>query len=156
MVGEISSADPEVKETCVHDTKVEEAVSLLDRLHRFSDWSGLVRAIARLKRRVKQALGLQQSTDEATTLEERREAELTIIKMVQKDSFSQEIQRLKNCSDEHIKVRNKLQKLNPFLDEQGVLRVGERLTHSALHPHVKQCNPPTRQLLVIPPRQALS
>lgn len=32
---------------------------------------------------------------------------------------------------------SKLYKLNPLLDEEGVLRVGGRLSHAILHPHVK-------------------
>ena len=137
MVGDISSVDPEVKEAYVHDTQAHEDISLLDRMHKFSDWSRLVRAVARLKRRVKQAKGLHQRSSDATTLEERREAESMLIKMVQRDSFSQEMQHLRHCNDEHIKVESKLEKLSPFLDKEGVLRVGGRLTHAALHPHVK-------------------
>ncbi len=34
-------------------------------------------------------------------------------------------------------MANKLHKLSPFLDDQGILRVGCRLTYAALHPHVK-------------------
>lgn len=49
-VGEIASSDPELKKAQVHDTQVKEVRSLLDRLHKFSDWSRLVKAIARLKR----------------------------------------------------------------------------------------------------------
>ncbi|XP_060763802.1 uncharacterized protein LOC132872763 [Neoarius graeffei] len=137
MVGEISSADPEVKEAYAHNTQANEDVSLLDRIHKFSDWSRLVRAVARLTRRVKQAKGLPQRSSEATTLEERRAAELMLIRMVQRDSFAQEIQYLRHCNGERTEVMNKLQKLSPFLDEEGVLRVGGRLTHAALHPHVK-------------------
>lgn len=62
---------------------------------------------------------------------------MSIIKMDQRDTFSQEIQHLKHCSDEHIKKGNKLHKLSPFLDKQGILRVGGHLTHVALHPHMK-------------------
>lgn len=30
-----------------------------------------------------------------------------------------------------------MHRLNPFLDEQGILRVGGRLEHASLHPHIK-------------------
>ncbi len=36
-----------------------------------------------------------------------------------------------------IKSNSKLHQLNPFLDEHGILRVGGRLTHAALHPLVR-------------------
>ena len=47
MVGEVLSADPELKQVFVHDTKAKEERSLLDHLHNFSEWSRLVRALAR-------------------------------------------------------------------------------------------------------------
>ncbi|KAJ8358380.1 hypothetical protein AAFF_G00011560 [Aldrovandia affinis] len=49
-VGEIASSDPELKKAQVHDTQAKEVRSLLDHLHKFSDWSRMVKAIARLKR----------------------------------------------------------------------------------------------------------
>lgn len=137
-VGGIASSDPELKKAQVHDTQATEVRSLLDRLHKFSDWSRMVKAIARLKCRAKEAKGLKPRSCEATSLEERRETELTIIKMVQDATFSQEMQYLKRHNDMRFKYKaSKLYKLSPFLDEQGILRVGGRLTDAALHPHVK-------------------
>lgn len=89
-VGEISSSDPELKKAQVHDTQAKEMRPLLDRLHKFSDWSRVVKAIARLKRCARDIKGLKPRFCEATLLEERREAELTIIKMVQEATLSQE------------------------------------------------------------------
>ena len=57
--------------------------------------------------------------------------------MVKEASLLQDLQCLRRSSGNQIKEKNKLQKLSPFLDEQGILRVGGRLTHAALHPHVK-------------------
>ncbi|KAJ8369662.1 hypothetical protein SKAU_G00096900 [Synaphobranchus kaupii] len=137
-VGEIASSDPELKKAQVHDTQAREVRSLLDRLHKFSDWSRMVKAIARLKRRAREAKGLKPRSCEATSLEERREAELTIIKMVQQATLPQEMQGIQHHKETRIKDKvNKFHKLGPFLDDQGVLRVGGRLTHAALHPHVK-------------------
>ncbi|KAL7845029.1 hypothetical protein SRHO_G00235690 [Serrasalmus rhombeus] len=125
---EISSSDPELKKVQVHNVYPKET-RLLDRLHKFSDWSRIVKAIARLKRHVKEIKGLQPRSCEVTSLEERREAELTIIKMVQEAFFSKETQGKDKFK--------KLYRLSPFLDGQGILRVGGRLTHAALHPYVK-------------------
>ncbi|KAL6490192.1 hypothetical protein MHYP_G00005370 [Metynnis hypsauchen] len=137
-MGEISSSDPELKKVQVHNVQAKETKSLLDRLHKFSDWSRMVKAIARLKRHVKEIKGLQPRSCEVTSLEERREAELTIIKMVQEATFSKEIQCLLRHKETQVKDKvNKLYRLSPFLDDQGILRVGGRLTHAALHPHVK-------------------
>ena len=137
-VGEITYDDPELKKVQVLDTQAKEVKSLLDRLHKFSDWSKMVKAIARLQRHVKEIKGLQPKSCEACSLEERREAELTIIKMVQEATFSQDIQLLQSDKETPVKGKaNKLHRLSPFLDDQGVLRVGGRLTHAALHPQVK-------------------
>ncbi|KAK6295455.1 hypothetical protein J4Q44_G00346810, partial [Coregonus suidteri] len=138
MVGEIESSDPEVKKAQVHDTQAEEAKTILDRLHKFSDWARMVKAVARLKRCAKEIKGLKPKSCEASNLEERKEAELTIIKMVQEATLSQEIQRLRHHKETKVKDKaNQLHKLCPFLDDQGVIRVGGRLANAALHPHVR-------------------
>lgn len=137
-VGEIASTDPELKKAHVHNTNTEEIGSLLDRVHKFSDWTRLVKAVARLKRWVRETRDHKPRSQEATSLEERRDAELTIIKMVQESSFSRERKFLQSHKEKQIQDKsNRLHKLSPFLDDQGVLRVGGRLTHAPLHPHVK-------------------
>ncbi len=55
--------------------------------------------------------------------------------MVQETNLSQEIQYLKHHKE--TQPKSKLHRLSPFLDDQGIVRVGGRLTHAALHPHVK-------------------
>jgi hypothetical protein len=104
---EFSNNDPELK-SLVHDTQAKEERSLLDHLHKFSDWARVVKAIARLKRHVKEAIGLKLRSSEATSIEERREAELTIIKMVQEAAFSHEIHNLRHQKD--IKTKDKASK----------------------------------------------
>ena len=108
-MGEISSNDPKLKKVQVHDVQAKETKSLLDRLHKFSDWSRMVKAIARLKRHVKKIKGPQPRSCEVTSLEERREAEMTIIKMVQEATFSKEIQCLLRHKEPQVKDKvNKL------------------------------------------------
>ena len=74
-MGELDEDDPEIKRAQVHTTEANEEKSLSDRLQKFSDWKRAVRAIARLKRLAKEARGLQTRSNEATTLEERKDAE---------------------------------------------------------------------------------
>ncbi|CAI5661726.1 unnamed protein product [Oreochromis niloticus] len=137
-VGELSTSDPEVKKVQVHKIQVEEQRSLLDRLHKFSDWSRMVKAVARLKRYVKEAKDHKSRSHDISSLQERKEAELTIIKMVQETAFAQQIKPLQHHDVMQMKDKvNELHKLCPFLDDQGILRVGGRLTHAALHPNVK-------------------
>ncbi|XP_061144019.1 uncharacterized protein LOC133160414 [Syngnathus typhle] len=107
-VGEIASDDPELKKVQVLDTQAKEVRSVLNRLHKFSVWSRMVKAIARLKRHVKEVKGLQPRSCEATSLEERREAELTIIEMVQEAAFSQEIPLLQSHKETLVKGKANL------------------------------------------------
>ena len=95
------------------------------------------RAVARLKRRVKEHKADKQRTNESTSLEERKEAETVIIKLVQEEAFPDEIKSLEVkkviCKTKH----SKLYKFCPFLDEEGILRVGGCLCKATLHPYVK-------------------
>lgn len=129
--------NPEVCKVVVHKTSTTEN-SLLKHFLKFSSWTRLVKAIARLMQRIKELKGVAQRTNKATTLKERKDAELTIIGIVQREVFSAEIQSLQHKRE--ITTKNKpsrLYRLNPFLDQQGILRVGSRLKHAALHPHIK-------------------
>lgn len=133
-VGEIKEDDPELRKLIVCNTKSKEDRSLLDNFKKFSDWSRLSRAVARLKQYIRMHKGIQQRTSDSTSLEERKEAELVIIKLVQGEAFSDEIKSLELKT---IVENSPLCKLNPFLDEDGILRVGGRLSQATLHPHVK-------------------
>lgn len=93
-----------------------------------------MKAIVRLKRCSKEAKGLNPRVNEASSIEERKEAEFNIIKIKQ-SAFCDVMQSLKHQKE--IKSKNKLHQLNSFLDEQGILRVGVPLTHAALHLHVR-------------------
>lgn len=135
-VGEVAADDPELKGAHALSTHSKEKGSLLNRLQKFSEWGRVVKAIARLKRHAKIIKGLKARTCEETSLEERKEAELTIIQMVQESAFSEEIQRLKDGGQSKDKT-NRLYRLCPFLDDCGILRVGGRLKHAALHPETK-------------------
>lgn len=141
-VGDIAVKDPEIRKVFVHKTLTTED-SLLDRFLKFSSWTKLVKAIARLLRWIKELKGLASRINEAISLEERKDAELIIIAIVQRAAFSEEIQSLK-CKKEIItkdKV-SRLHRLSPFLDERGILRVGGRLEHAAMHPHHQSCQGP--------------
>ena len=47
---EVKEDDPELRKALVLNTKARETRSFLDRLEKFSDWSRVVQAVARLKR----------------------------------------------------------------------------------------------------------
>lgn len=141
-VGELKEDDPELCKTIVCNTKAEESRSVLDCLCKFSDWSRAIKAIAILIRRIrefkegKQKSKLKRTRLEGTNLEERKNAELVIVRLVQEEAFIEKINSLELKNAPRTKTR-RFRKLNPFLDENGILRVGGRLCHAALHPHVK-------------------
>lgn len=83
-------------------------------------------------------------------LSEVRAAETWILKSIQKEVFGNDIKALKKGS----LCSKKLQKLTPFLDKNGVLRVGGRLLNSELplrarHPALLPSKHPLVQLLVL-------
>lgn len=136
-VGVIEEDDPEIRKNFVCNAKAKEEKSLVERFKKFSDWSRVVKAVARLRRQISEYKGKKQKTNECTSLEERKEAELVIVKLVQEEAFPDLIKNLKQ-ENATIKTKDsKLCKLSPFLDKEGILRVGGRLNHATLHPFVK-------------------
>lgn len=89
------SNDSELCKVQVLSTYTREGKSLLERRLKFSDWTRMVKSIARLKQRVKEAKGLESRSSETTSLVERRVAELFIIRLVQEAAFNNEILGLK-------------------------------------------------------------
>ncbi|KAL6481772.1 hypothetical protein MHYP_G00098520 [Metynnis hypsauchen] len=137
MVGEVESTDPELRKAHIHTVETKEFRSMVNRFTKFSDWPRAVRAVARLKRFARELKRLQPRTNEATSLEERREAEIVIIRLVQEEAFAEDIQKIKLQKGDILSRHNKLYKLSPFLDKNSVLRVGGRLSKSALHHDIK-------------------
>ncbi|XP_044160670.1 uncharacterized protein LOC122945622 [Bufo gargarizans] len=94
------------------------------RFERFSRWKSLTRAIGKL-------ICLARYSSRATNTDQRsndhlEQAKVAIIKCVQQEVFKEEIQNL--LKKEEISRHSSLKKLNPILDEDGVLRIGGRLS----------------------------
>lgn len=136
-VGEIRENDPELRKASVYTINAKEEQTIFSRFEKFSEWSRLIRAFAILRRKVKEHKGDIQRIKESTTLEERKETELFVIKIVQEKAFAEEIKSLKSKKTVSKTTNHNLYKLSPFLDEKGILRVGGRLGQAVLHPHVK-------------------
>ncbi|XP_025755466.1 uncharacterized protein LOC109196819 [Oreochromis niloticus] len=122
---ELLVGDPEVRKVQTLNSQTTEHRSLCDRLTRFSSWSHAVSAIARLKRFL-----LRDKSKSLSTVTERQNAEMVIIKDLQGLTFSDEIKTLSKGKALH--ESNKMYNLDPFLDEDNVLKVGGRLQHSSL------------------------
>ncbi|XP_063383320.1 uncharacterized protein LOC134669601 [Cydia fagiglandana] len=69
------------------------------------------------------------------TLQEIRKAKLTIIKHVQQREFGEEIEHLRK--HECVQKQSKLKQLNPFLDQQQILRVKGRLDQALMSEEMK-------------------
>jgi ribosomal protein L31E len=93
-IPEIQLGDPEVKSAQVFTTRLSKEFVLLERLNRFSDWSKAVRAIARLQRFIKKT----KPESNSTTMKERKDAVKTIIRMVQQETYQEEINQLNSDS----------------------------------------------------------
>ena len=59
-VGVIEDDDPEIRKSFVCNTKAKEDKSLVERFKKFSDWSRVVKAVARLRRQISEYKGKKQ------------------------------------------------------------------------------------------------
>eukprot|EP00794_Sanderia_malayensis_P002619 gene2619-3032_t len=72
----------------------------------------------------------ENGAQETVTMEERQEAEEWLIKQEQKKYFEKELQDL--SSRKSLSKKSSICSLNPFIDENGLIRVGGRLRRSSL------------------------
>ncbi len=127
-VPEIPQDDPEVKKTVVHKIEVRQTEMLIKKLERFSDFDSAVRAIAVIRKKI-------YGKTNRNTNNIKGETETKIIKLVQEHEFSEEIQILQQ--NKSLSKNNRLASLNPFIDEEGILRVGGRMKKASYLYHVK-------------------
>ena len=129
----IQIGDLEVKAT-VRATTVKEPFSLIDYISRFSSWAKAVGMVSYLKRPFKR----NKPKTLATTVAERQDAERHIFKEMRRAAFKNKITSLSQ-KEQNAKIsrQSSLLKLDPFVDEQGLIRVGGRLENSTLPFEVK-------------------
>ena len=98
---------------------------LLDtqRFEGFSEWTRLVRCIAFIKSRI--GLRTKTSQDDNNPVNVIKDAEVVILRAVQEEMYSDEIQSL--SEGRSISPRNSLASLSPILRSDGLLRIGGRL-----------------------------
>ena len=154
----LSPDDPEVKKVSTMASQAQEPFSLSERLKQFSSWFRAKKAVAvclrlqkqyrsRLNKKTK-AKGQEPGVEESNVkTQDLQDAEMEIIKSIQNEEFQEEIRFLRSLKAHNdlnerataraVKKSSSLHKLDPFLDENGVLRVGGRLQHADLSPGVK-------------------
>ena len=140
----VTQEDPEVKQKKIV-LLANPADSFLDNLvSRTNNWLKLKRITAFiLKWRHK---------DNQINVSEVERAGVCIIKLVRLQCFAETILCLKT-QVRNLKMRNKLVKLYPFVDDEGILRVGGRLQRSSLsfdsmHPIILPKNHPVSYMLI--------
>ncbi len=154
---ELVPDDPEIKKAVSLVTKTKTSYpSFLSRLQYFSSWYRAKAAVAwclrylyRLKKRVDMnqtkenmnSSGSQRRESQPRlTVEDLKLAETLIIKTTQSEAFGQEIHKLTGIKTEgpntrrnhQLKKASPLYKLDPFVDDNGILRVGGRLRRANL------------------------
>ncbi|XP_065115485.1 uncharacterized protein [Paramisgurnus dabryanus] len=125
----LAIGDPEVRQVQTLSTETTE-ISLSDRLLKLSSWSRAVQAVARLVRRAK-----GDKSNSHSTVAERENAKCIIIKDLQRNTYPKDIKLLSKGAQ--LSPGSKLYRLDAFLDQGGVLKVGGRLCDATLPNSVK-------------------
>ncbi|XP_067947249.1 uncharacterized protein [Watersipora subatra] len=111
--------DVEVKKNSTSFATLQNKFSLDKNLERFSQWDNAIKAVATLQK----LLNKQPDRD-------LKQAELAILKLVQQEHFPDEVHMLQ--SFQPLKRSSALLRLYPFLDNNGILRIGGRLENSTM------------------------
>ncbi|KAK0130929.1 hypothetical protein N1851_034390 [Merluccius polli] len=125
LIPELSVGDPEVRKAQALHTEITEQISFVDRLSNFSSWLSVIRAVARIQRRINN----DKSSGHSTVLE-REKAECFIIKALQSHVYKDDLTLLNKGTK--LQTHKELYKLDAFVDKDGVLKVGGRLCDSSL------------------------
>ena len=150
---EPSTDDPEVKRVSTLATRVQNLAptSLQETLNCFSDWGKAKRVLAICARWPNKGNHPEQDKRTCVNVEDVQQVEKVIIRDAQNNKFKDEIAVLKSsttspttpeCKEARdrntaMKTTSCLYRLDPFLDEDGVLRVGGRVRHANLPDNVK-------------------
>ena len=119
--------DPELKrDQQTFKTVVAQEHPLTQLCAHFSSWTSLVKAVAWWMRFFSVLKG-ETFSSPFLTLQERYSAEAMLIMHVQRIHFPEELQRL--SKNENLHGGSKVKKLDPFIDDCRLLRVGGRLKH---------------------------
>ncbi|XP_028328030.1 uncharacterized protein LOC114478897 isoform X1 [Gouania willdenowi] len=107
------------------------------RFERFSSWNVLLGAIAKLKHTAQSFKNSTESTcygwhkcSEHLSENQLNQAKITVICSVQRELYREEIKQIEQGAP--LKNSSPLSKLNPFIDTNGILRVGGRLKRAQL------------------------
>ncbi|XP_063548490.1 uncharacterized protein LOC134755521 [Cydia strobilella] len=118
----------------------------LEFIERFSSLPRMLRVISYMFRFINKCRKANSPTTKHVTVPETKQALSRIISLVQSECFSEDISRLKDDD----RCTKRLQKLKPFLDDAGLLRVGGRINRANVPPLCQLSNDPTDPLPLTP------
>ena len=123
---EISTEDPEVKkDIMVNAISVVKCSSILDRLENISSWQRQKRVVCKMIEFSQRCR--KKSFSKEITVNDITKSEVIILLLIQRKYLLDEIERIKS---KKLPKSTAILKLNPFFDEQGLMRVGGRLTNA--------------------------
>ena len=129
---------PEIKTLKTTSVESKPLESVSSRFDRYSEWRKLVSAINCLRSKIKHYKSVKTlKSNTMNVVEQLLETERFIVKEVQKEGFQEDIDSLMGCN-KRLPRNSSLLPLNPFLDSNGLLRVGGRIKHSELSDSCKQ------------------
>ena len=123
---EISPEDPEVKkDIMVNAISVVNGSSILDCLENISSWQRQKRVVCKMIEFGQRCR--KKSFSKEITVNDMNKSESIILLHIQRKYLLDEIERIKS---KKLPKSTAILKLNPFFDEQGLMRVGGRLTNA--------------------------
>ena len=84
-------------------------------------------------KKIRKVLGFSINNLNLLDMELLQEAKKCIVEMVQLKYFNEELKQLKMKNKENVKISSKINSLNPYLEENGIIRVGGRLEKSDIN-----------------------
>lgn len=132
---EYESTDLERKrDTIQANLKVNIEEGLTSQFNEFTNLQELIQVITYCRRFLNFKRSLENLEKNFTT-KELEKSLMKCIELVQQQEFKDDIERIK--SNKALKGESKIKTLNPYLDEDGILRVGGRLRNANLDEQVK-------------------
>ena len=103
---------------------------LYELLQRYSPWNALKSKFIWLTRFKHYLKNRNYKSASVFTSNELKTAKMDIIRIVQSQAFPEEIKHLKE--NRNVKVSSSIAKFNPFIGENGLVRVGSRLEYAPI------------------------
>lgn len=130
-----------IETTTLHVIKLPQSLDI-SILSKFSSWTKLIHVIAyilrfihccRKKQNPPRIMVTEEGSSHILSLQEIDLATTQVLRLVQKEAFPTAIATLQK----NVRLSGPLQRLSPFLDKNGLIRVGGRLSNSSLQYNAK-------------------